>query len=307
MSFEHQPVMVEEVVHWLGDSQPKIVVDGTVGGGGHASALLASLPALRLIGIDRDPEARKEANRQLRHFGERVSVHAGTFSEFPMVLGELGLDAVDGMLVDIGVSSHQLDTATRGFSFRADAQLDMRMNPQEGQSAEELIAACDVDELTQILWRFGEEKNARRFARAIKRHAPSRTLELASLLESLVPASRGRTHPATRTFQALRIAVNDELGELERWLDLIPEHLNVGGIAAVITFHSLEDRRVKQRFRALSSNPPRSKYLPDVESPMPEFELPFRRALMPSEAECERNPRARSAKLRVIRRRRRTS
>ncbi len=307
MRFEHQPVMVEEVVHWIGDSEPLVMVDGTLGGGGHASALLASLPSLRLVGIDRAPEARVAASRKLREFGQRASVHAGTCSEFPSVLDELDLDVVDGLFVDIGVSSYQLDTATRGFSFRTDASLDMRMNPQEGQSAAELIAACDVDELTRILWRFGEEKNARRFARAIKRHTPSRTLELASLLESLVPASRGRTHPATRTFQALRIAVNDELGELERWLDLIPEYLSVGGVAAVITFHSLEDRRVKQRFRALSSKPTRSKYLPDVEASMPEFELPFRRALAPSDAECQRNPRARSAKLRVIRRRRRVS
>ncbi|MEM6731028.1 MAG: 16S rRNA (cytosine(1402)-N(4))-methyltransferase RsmH [Myxococcota bacterium] len=301
MNFDHEPVLAEHVEALFAAEQPATLLDGTLGGAGHAAILLRALPELRLIGIDRDPNARAAATERLVPFAERAEVHEGTYSEFESVLGMLGVSAVDAMFLDLGVSSHQLDTAERGFSFRADAPLDMRMDPTQGQTAAELIEDADAEQLADILWRYGEERDSRRFARAIVKEKPTRTRELAELIERLTPASRGKTHPATRTFQALRIAVNDELGELERWLEAFPSRLNPGGVAAVLTFHSLEDRMVKQRFRELTQAPARSKYLPPDDSAI-EFELPFRKALVGSEDEIASNPRARSAKLRAIRR-----
>ncbi|MEO1172584.1 MAG: 16S rRNA (cytosine(1402)-N(4))-methyltransferase RsmH [Myxococcota bacterium] len=301
MNFDHEPVLAREVVELFRSVAPRTLVDGTLGGGGHAFALLEALPTLRLIGIDRDANARAAAAARLAGFGERVSVHESTFARTPEVVAELGESGVDGLLVDLGVSSHQLDAGERGFSFRADAPLDMRMDQSKGQTAAELIAEVDVHALADILWRYGEERQSRRLARAIKSELPTRTGELAGLIERLMPASRGRIHPATRTFQALRIAVNDELGELERWLEAVPSLLNPGGVAAVITFHSLEDRMVKHAFRALTEAPSRSKYLPE-DSVSLDFEKVFRRAVVADDDEVLHNPRSRSAKLRAIRR-----
>lgn len=301
MNFDHEPVLAREIVELFQGTGPRLMVDGTLGGGGHAQALLESNPEIQLIGIDRDANARRAAEKRLEAFGPRVSVHDSTFSGVLDVLAKSGHGRVDGMMVDLGVSSHQLDEGARGFSFRTDAPLDMRMDQSRGITAAELIAQSDVHDLADILWRYGEERQSRRLARAIKGERPARTGELASLIERLTPASRGRIHPATRTFQALRIAVNDELGELERWLALLPRLLNPGGIAAVITFHSLEDRMVKHAFRDLTEAPTRSKYLPE-DSVSLDFENVFRRAITATNDEVLHNPRSRSAKLRAIRR-----
>ncbi|MEL6545443.1 MAG: 16S rRNA (cytosine(1402)-N(4))-methyltransferase RsmH [Myxococcota bacterium] len=300
MNFDHEPVLARQVEAFFIEHAPQTLVDGTLGGAGHASMMLHALPKLRLIGVDRDPAARRAASERLAEFGERASVHESTYSEMGEVLDELGQGTVDAIFLDLGVSSHQLDTAERGFSFRADAPLDMRMDPTRGLSAAELIAQSDAESLADILWRYGEERQSRRIARAIVAEQPTRTRELAEIVERLLPHMRGRTHPATRTFQALRIAVNDELGELERWLERFVTLLNPGGVAAVLTFHSLEDRMVKQRFRALCEAPSVSKFLPPEEHTT-EFELPFRKPMIASDEEVEQNPRARSAKLRAIR------
>ncbi len=300
MNFDHEPVLSDQVERLFVAASPQTLVDGTLGGAGHASMLLQALPDLKLIGIDRDPAARRAATERLEEFGDRVTIHEATYSEMSEVLVELGIAGVDAIFLDLGVSSHQLDTAERGFSFRADAPLDMRMDPTRGQSAAELIASIEADALADILWRYGEERQSRRLARAIVAEKPTRTRALAELIERLMPGSRGRIHPATRTFQALRIAVNDELGELERWLAVFHNLLNPGGFAAVLTFHSLEDRMVKQRFRELSEAPSVSKYLPPENSELA-FELPFRKPLVATEDEVTQNPRARSAKLRAIR------
>lgn len=300
-AFDHEPVLLSQVIELFRAVSPKSIVDGTLGGGGHAFAILDAFPECRLIGIDRDPSARDAAAQKLDSFRERVTIHSGTFSDFPLVLNTLGLVRVDGLLVDLGVSSHQLDQFSRGFSFRADGPLDMRMDPTGGRTAADLIAEVDVDELADILWRYGEERQSRRFARAIKSALPTRTGQLSQLIERLTPAAKGPIHPATRTFQALRIAVNDELGELERWLSTLPEHLNPNGVAVVISFHSLEDRMVKQAFRALTEPEARSKFLPEDEVEKG-FELVFRGAVSADGDEVRRNPRARSAKLRALRR-----
>lgn len=302
MNFKHRPVMVDEVVRWIGQAKPSSLLDGTLGGGGHAEALLEALPNLRIVGIDRDPDARRAACRRLARFGERISISAGSYSAYASVLESLGLKRVDAMLLDIGVSSAQLDTAERGFSFRADAALDMRMDPSAGPTAAELIDTVSETALADILWRFGEERQSRRFARAIKRARPRSTGALARLIQRINRSPRARTHPATRTFQALRIAVNDELGELDRWLRSFTEHLGPRGVAVVISFHSLEDRRVKRRFRELALPEPVSKFFPHEHEKRIEFELPFRNALVANDTECQENPRARSAKLRVIQR-----
>lgn len=300
MNFDHEPVLARRVERLLVDAAPRLLVDGTLGGGGHAALLLRALPELRVVGIDRDPAARRAAAERLAEFNGRVSIHEATYSEMGDILARLGIAGVDAVFLDLGVSSHQLDTAERGFSFRSDAPLDMRMDPTRGRSAAELIATLDAEALADILWRYGEEKQSRRLARAIVAEQPTRTRELAEIIERLMPGARGRTHPATRTFQALRIAVNDELGELERWLASFPALLNPGGLAAVLTFHSLEDRLVKQRFRELTESPTVSKYLPPEEVAL-DFELPFRKPFVASEEEVRQNPRARSAKLRAIR------
>jgi len=308
--FAHRPVMPQEVLELLAPRPGGVYLDGTVGGGGHARLILeASAPDGRLVGLDRDSEALAAAGRTLASFGGRVTLVHAAFADSETVLDRLGIDRLDGMLLDLGVSSHQLDRAERGFSFRHDGPLDMRMNPDEGETAADLLASRDADELARIFREYGEERYARRIARrivALRQEAPLQTTrQLAELVAQVVPASRDsrRIHPATRVFQALRIAVNGELEQVEQGVRLGIDRLRPGGRLVVISFHSLEDRLVKRIFRDAARGcicPPR---LPVCQcGRVPEVRLLTRRALRPSAAEIEANVRSRSAVLRAVER-----
>ncbi|RME47242.1 MAG: 16S rRNA (cytosine(1402)-N(4))-methyltransferase RsmH, partial [Chloroflexi bacterium] len=246
----HVPVLYDAVLEWMAPTSAGCYIDGTVGAGGHAWGILeASSPNGRLLGLDADPEALNIARERLAGFGDRaVLVHAN-FDSMETVAPAHGFDAVDGILLDLGLSSIQLADASRGFSFQREGPLDMRFNPQQPRTAADLVNTLPVDELADILWQYGEERYARRIARAIVAQRPVYTTqELVAIIERAVPG-RGRVHPATRTFQALRIATNDELGALERALPQAVKLLKPGGRLLVISFHSLEDRIVKRFFR----------------------------------------------------------
>ncbi len=286
----HAPVMLEEVLAWLGVEPGRCYVDATVGGGGHAEAILErSAPDGQLIGIDRDPEALSAAGERLARMGDRCRLLRGRFGDLAELLDVAGVDAVDGIVADFGVSSFQLNAGRRGFSFRQDAPLDMRMDPSAGENARELLARLSEEAIADLIFEFGEERHARRIARAIRAAMPIETTgALAAVVERTMLARRsGRIHPATRTFQALRIAVNDELGEIDRFLAAAPDRLRPRGRMVVISYHSLEDRRAKRAFAARARDG---------------FRLPRRKVVTPSEAEAARNPRVRSAKLRVLER-----
>ncbi len=279
----------------------KRLVDATLGGGGHAEALLAA--GAEVIGVDRDPEAIAAAGARLAGV-PRFRAVEGRAGELEALLGPLGLLPVDGVLLDLGVSSPQLDTAERGFSFQSDGPLDMRMG-RTGETAAGLIARLSEAELTSVLRDLGEEPFARPIARALKQDLPTTTLAAVESVKRAVPrrAWPARIHVATRTFQALRIAVNDELGELDRVLSALPRVLRVGGRAAVIAFHSLEDRAVKQGFRALEGRCTCPPGLPVCAcGAQGTFRVLTRRAVQASAQEIERNPRARSARLRAVER-----
>lgn len=285
----HIPVLKREVLNWLAPKPGGIYVDSTLGLGGHAEAILeASAPHGVLIGIDRDTEALAIARERLRRFGGRVLFVHGCFGEIRNHLRGLGIEGVDGVIADLGVSSLQLEDAERGFSFRLDGPLDMRMDRGSGLSALEWIQRLNEEALSEVLFRYGEEPKARAIARAIKRaHAQGAlrgTRDLAELVWK-VKGRRGRRDPATQVFQALRILTNDELGELERWLLAVPGLLKLGGVVVAIAFHSLEDRLIKRAFRS-----------------DPRLEPLTRKPLVPGEGELRENPRARSAKLRAARR-----
>ncbi len=304
--FRHVSVLAREVVDLLRPAPGRIVLDGTLGGGGHAEALLAR--GARVIGIDKDPRALAAATARLARYGEAFRAVRADFRDAPNVLAALGIAGVDGALVDLGVSSPQLDDATRGFSFRDAGPLDMRMGG-EGETVAELLARVEERELERILRDYGEEPFARPIARAIKRAVsggePLDTARLAEIVAGAIPrkAWPRRIHPATRTFQALRIAVNDELGALAAWLDSLPSVLNVGGRAAAIAFHSLEDRMVKERFRALTNACTCPPDLPVCAcGARSSFEAVTRKAVQASDEETAENPRARSARLRVVER-----
>jgi 16S rRNA (cytosine1402-N4)-methyltransferase len=285
----HLPVMPEEVIENLRPVPGDTVVDATVGGGGHAALILREIaPSGTLIGIDRDEDAIAEAGRALGSHGSSVSLVRGRMGEVREILARMKVDGADCMLADFGVSSFQFDSGGRGFSIRNDGPLDMRMDRSEGQNARDLIREIDAEELERIFREYGEERRSRRIARALAGKDIATTGELASAVELAVPRFRGRQriHPATRVFQALRIAVNDELGEVARFVDAAPALLRPGGRLVIISYHSLEDRIVKRAFRELASRE--------------EFMLPRRKAVKPSEAEVEKNPRARSAKLRAL-------
>jgi 16S rRNA (cytosine1402-N4)-methyltransferase len=278
--------------------------DATLGGGGHAERILrATAPDGRLIGIDRDPTALAAAGARLSPFGERVALVHGAFGDARAILERLGAIPVDGFVLDLGVSSPQLDRGERGFSFRQEGPLDMRMDPSSGETAEGLIRRIGVDELADILRRYGEERYAGRIARAIKdgvmAGAITSTTEMAAVIARAVPTRERHKDPATRTFQALRIAVNDELGQLERFLADFPSLVRPGGRVVVIAFHSLEDGLVKNRLRDLAKE---SGYPPDIAAkmglPPPVVKVLTKKPLEPSEPEVAANPRARSAKLR---------
>ncbi|MBF0261159.1 MAG: 16S rRNA (cytosine(1402)-N(4))-methyltransferase RsmH [Magnetococcales bacterium] len=309
----HRAVMPDETIQALAPRPGGCLVDATFGSGGHTRLLLAaSAPDGRVIALDRDPEAVERGLALAATLAGRLEMIHAPFGGLATHLGSLGLiGRIDGVLFDVGVSSRQLDVAQRGFSFRLDGPLDMRMDPSsDGPTAADLLNRQSPETLTRMFWDLGEERHARRAVRAIvarrTREPFATTTQLATLLEQNLPHA-GRIHPATRIFQALRIAVNRELEELESGLDAALQALAPGGRVAVISFHSLEDRIVKQRFRALTLPPPPpsgpAALLPIRPAPFkPGFRLPHVRPIVPSDAEIATNPRARSAKLRVIER-----
>jgi len=304
MTPAHVPVLLAEVIAALRPRDGALYVDGTFGAGGYSRALLDAA-ACRVVAFDRDPVAIRSGAELTARYRDRMTLIEGCFSEMELLLKPLGIDAVSGIVLDLGVSSMQLDDATRGFSFRADGPLDMRMS-QHGESAADLVNRLSDAELIQIIRDFGEERFARRVARAIlaaRETAPiTRTGELAALVRRSIPAS-GTIDAATRTFQALRIAVNDELGELDRGLIAAERLLAPGGRLAVISFHSLEDRRVKSFLRGRSSHAPRgTRHLPAVREREPSFRLLTPKPVTPATAEIALNPRARSARLRAAER-----
>ena len=302
--YVHEPVLAREVVELLRPAPGMVILDGTLGGGGHSGLLLEG--GARVIALDKDPRALASASARLARFGEAFRAVRSDFRDAPAVLSALGLDGVDGALVDLGVSSPQLDDPSRGFSFQRAGPLDMRMS-EEGETLQGLLRRIDVRELARILHQYGEEPFARPVARAIKaaveRDETLDTARLAEIVAGAIPrkAWPRRIHPATRTFQALRIAVNDELGALAAWLDGLPALLHAGGRAAAIAFHSLEDRMVKERFRALTQACTCPPDLPVCAcGARAGFAAVTRKAVQASEDEVARNPRARSARLRAV-------
>jgi len=308
-SFRHESVLASEVVALLRPAQGKLLLDGTLGAGGHAELLLEGGAAV--IGIDKDPRAVASATARLARYGEAFRAVRADFRDAKNVLTALGIAGVDGALVDLGVSSPQLDDPARGFSFRDSGPLDMRM-AGEGETVAELLARVDERELARILSEYGEEPFARPVARAVKKAVaalgPGEALDtarLAEIVSAAIPrrAWPRRIHPATRTFQALRIAVNDELGALAAWLESLPSFLKIGGRAAAIAFHSLEDRMVKERFRAFTRSCTCPPDLPVCAcGARASFAPVTRKAVKASEEEVARNPRARSARLRAVER-----
>ncbi|MEJ7624442.1 MAG: 16S rRNA (cytosine(1402)-N(4))-methyltransferase RsmH [Pyrinomonadaceae bacterium] len=303
----HMPVLAGELVNVIEPLDSLLVVDATVGLGGHSELILASSTAA-VIGLDQDAAALELARGRLAVYGERFLAAKANFADLGEVLAKMARGSPDRIVADLGVSSLQLDSQTRGFSFRFDAPLDMRMDGESTRpTAADLLATLDHEDLANIIYRYGEERHSRRIAKWIieKRDAgdPIRTTtELAELVTRAVPKSSDRIHPATRTFQALRIAVNDELAILEGFIDDAVRLLNANGILAIITFHSLEDRIVKHAFRRLSGKcecPPR---IPEcVCGAKKQVEIITRRPIVPTAEEERRNPRSRSAKLRAAR------
>jgi 16S rRNA (cytosine1402-N4)-methyltransferase len=308
--FVHTPVLETEVLAYLAPRPGGVYCDGTVGGGGHSRRILEqSSPDGRLIGIDRDREALAAAGARLADFGGRVTLLHGSFGQIDELLAEAGASGpLDGILLDLGTSSPQLDHARRGFSFSREGPLDMRMDQSQGETAFELLRRVTPDELADLLAELGEERFSKRIARhikdALRQGALHTTTELAALVDEAIPAPAKRhmkVHPATKTFQALRIAVNTELHELDRFLEVFPGLLAPGGRCVVISFHSLEDRRVKQVFRDLSWTSRLPARLAEAagERTEPVCVPITRKPVFAGEDEVARNPRARSARLRA--------
>ena len=304
--FHHVSVLLEECLEGLSIKPDGIYIDGTLGGAGHSSQIAKRLTTGRLIGIDRDPVALQAAGQRLAPYADRVHLVHANFCEMAQVVKELGLPGVDGILLDLGVSSPQLDDGDRGFSYMVDAPLDMRMNNEDVLSADTVVNTWSQDELKRILYDYGEERYAPRIAAAICRRreeTPIRTtLELVEIIRSAMPpqALREKQHPAKRSFQAIRIAVNDELGSVEKAMEDAIPLLNKGGRLAVITFHSLEDRIVKNAMAAAAKGctcPP--SFPVCVCGKTPQVKLISRKPIVASEGELEINPRSRSAKLRI--------
>ena len=303
--FIHEPVLLEEALSALQPAAGRLYVDGTVGGGGHAEAILeASGPGGRLVGFDRDDWALAAAARRLKRFGDRLELHREPFAALAKCLAKA---SCDGVLLDLGVSSPQLDEAERGFSFQVEGPLDMRMDRRQPVSAAQLVNELEAGELATIFWELGGERRSRRIARAIVEQRDMQrietTLQLADTVERACPRRGARTHPATGVFQALRMAVNDELGQVQAGLDAAWSVLKPGGCLAVITFHSGEDRLVKQFSRRLAKP-----YTVRGDVDVPELREPreplarelSRKAIKPSDAEVGRNPRSRSAQMRAM-------
>ena len=304
--FYHVSVLLEECLDGLNIKPDGIYVDGTLGGAGHSSQIAARLTTGTLVGIDRDPVAPKAAGERLAPFGDRVKLAHSNFSEVAQVLEQLQLPGMDGMLMDLGVSSPQLDDSERGFSYMADAPLDMRMNNEDPFDAAQLVNTWSQAELKRILYDYGEERYAPQIAAAICRRREQKpietTLELVDIIRSAMPpaALREKQHPAKRSFQAIRIAVNDELGSVERVMRDAIRLLKPGGRLAVITFHSLEDRIVKNAMAEAAKGctcPPNFPVCVCGNKPL--VKLITRKPIVATDAELEANPRSRSAKLRV--------
>ena len=304
----HVPVLLDEIIHALDLSDNDIIVDGTFGGGGYSAAVLQSAD-VTLYGIDRDPTAAERGAAFTAAVGERFTLLQGCFGDMEALLADKGVTAVDAIVLDIGVSSFQIDQAERGFSFMKDGPLDMRMS-RSGESAADVVNTYDEDDIANIIYKFGDEPKSRFIARAIveaREEAPfTTTLQLAEVIRGAVHVSRKKgkkfTHPATKSFQALRIHVNDELGELDRALYAAERLLKTGGRLVVVSFHSLEDGLVKRfMIDRAGLKPSGSRHLPQhaEAGPPPTFALRKKSAIKPGDAEVERNPRARSSRLRV--------
>lgn len=306
----HIPVMLDEVLGQLGPRDGAIYIDATFGAGGYTSAILDAA-ACTVWAIDRDPDAVSAGQSLASAYGGRLTVLAGRFGEMDSLLEAHGIERADGVVLDLGTSSMQIDTPGRGFSFRLDGPLDMRME-QDGAQAADIVNTASEYELATIIRQYGEERHARRIARAIVRVRAETPIEttgaLAAIVRAAVPRGRpdrDRIDPATRTFQALRIATNDELDEIDRGLAAAEALLAPGGVLVVVSFHSLEDKRVKNFLKTRSGGAPRpSRYLPsgDASAAAPTFDILTRRPLRPGEMEIARNPRSRSARLRAGRR-----
>ena len=304
--FHHVSVLLDECIEGLNIKPDGIYVDGTLGGAGHSSQIAKRLTTGRLIGIDRDPVALKAAGERLAPYADRVTLVHSNFCEIAQVLEDLNIEGFDGILLDLGVSSPQLDDGSRGFSYMADAPLDMRMNSEDTLSAYDVVNSWSFEELKRILFDYGEERYAPKIAAAIcsrRETAPIRTtLELVDIIRGAMPASalREKQHPAKRSFQAIRIAVNDELNSVAKVMEDAIPRLNKGGRLAVITFHSLEDRIVKNAMANAAKGctcPPNFPVC--VCGKKPQVKIITRKPIVSGEEELERNPRARSAKLRI--------
>ena len=305
---EHAPVLLSEVLAFLDPKDGDILVDGTFGRGGYSQALLNRANA-SVWAVDRDPEAVQRGREMEREYAPYFTFVSGRFGDLRSLLVQYGLEAVDGVVLDLGVSSPQLDQPSRGFSFQKEGPLDMRME-QKGMTAAQVVNTLGEKEIADLIYTLGEERFSRRIARKIvevRLHHPLKTTEqLARLVREAVPRSKDGLDPATRTFQALRLYVNDEMGELQRGLEHAEHLLKPGGRLVVVSFHSLEDRCVKHflRDRAKSTQGPIGRYAPPAPDATlsPTFEILTRKAVRPSSEECRQNPRARSAKLRAARR-----
>ena len=306
MAFSHKSVLLDECIEGLNIKPDGIYLDGTLGGAGHSCEIAARLTTGRLIGVDRDQIALAAARERLAPYLDRVTTVHSNFCELEKILDDLGIDKIDGMLFDLGVSSPQLDEAERGFSYMADAPLDMRMNKEDSLTAYDVVNAWDYEELRHILYEYGEERYAPQIAAAISRKreaAPiETTLELVDVIRSAMPAQalREKQHPAKRSFQAIRIAVNDELGSVSKLMRCAFGRLNKGGRLAVITFHSLEDRIVKSEMQQAAKGctcPPEFPVCVCGKKPL--VKLVSRKPIVSGKQELEENPRARSAKLRI--------
>lgn len=304
--FSHRSVLLEECMDGLNISPDGIYVDGTAGGGGHSFEIAKRLKGGRLIAIDRDEAAIRAASARLEVYGDTATVVRSNFFELAAVCEQLGVESIDGLLLDLGVSSHQLDTADRGFSYMADAPLDMRMDKRDGLTAYDVVNGYSEEELKRILFEYGEERFSASIAAAIIRERQKKpietTLELSDLIKYSIPpfAREGGHHPAKRSFQAIRIEVNGELRVIEPAIRDAARLLRRGGRIAIITFHSLEDRIVKQTFASLAQGCTCPKNFPVcVCNNKPTLKIITKKPILPSATELEENPRSRSAKLRV--------
>ena len=299
----HVPVLLAEAIAALAPRDDGLYVDGTFGAGNYSRAILEAARC-RVVALDRDPAAVRRGGALASQYAGRLTVVEGRFGDLEQILAKLGITRVTGIALDLGFSSDQMDNPARGFSFRADGPLDMRMS-SEGTTAADLVNTLSETALADLIYVYGEERHSRRVARAIVRaraKAPiARTGELAALVRRVVPAA-GDIDPATRTFQALRMEVNDELGELERALAAAERLLEPGGRLAIVAFHSLEDRKVKDFLRARSGGTGGSRHRPSQVSRAPSFALLTRKPVRPSAEEIERNPRSRSARMRAAER-----